>query len=58
MQVRSNGLHLEVERFGPETGEPVLLVMGLGFTLLFLALTLTRMQMEILRQRARAHALR
>ena len=31
-----------------------LLVMGLGFTLLFLALTLTRMQMEILRQRARA----
>ncbi|MEQ9520735.1 MAG: alpha/beta hydrolase [Parvibaculum sp.] len=30
MQVRSNGLHLEVERFGPETGEPILLVMGLG----------------------------
>lgn len=30
MQVRSNGLHLEVERFGPESGEPILLVMGLG----------------------------
>jgi len=34
-----------------------LLVMGLGFTLLFFALTLTRMQMEILRQRARARHL-
>jgi len=30
MQIRSNGLHMEVERFGPETGEPILLVMGLG----------------------------
>jgi heme exporter protein C len=30
-----------------------LLVMGVGFMLLFFALTLTRMQMEILRQRAR-----
>lgn len=30
MQVRSNGLSLEVERHGPENGEPLLLIMGLG----------------------------
>ena len=33
-----------------------LLIMGAGFLVLFLALTLTRMQMEVLRQRLRARA--
>lgn len=34
MQVRANGISLEVERFGPETAEPLLLIMGLGMQLL------------------------
>jgi pimeloyl-ACP methyl ester carboxylesterase len=28
--VRANGIEIEVERFGPESGRPLLLVMGLG----------------------------
>ncbi len=30
MQVRANGISLEVERFGPEDRPPILLIMGLG----------------------------
>ncbi|MBT9458150.1 MAG: alpha/beta hydrolase [Burkholderiaceae bacterium] len=34
MQLRANGITLEVESFGPSTGEPLLLIMGLGMQLL------------------------
>ena len=34
MQVRANGVTLEVESFGPATAEPLLLIMGLGMQLL------------------------
>jgi len=34
MQLRANGINLEVESFGPATGEPLLLIMGLGMQLL------------------------
>jgi len=34
MQVSANGLHLEVEVHGSPTGEPLLLIMGLGMQLL------------------------
>jgi len=34
MQLRANGITLEVESFGPATGEPLLLIMGLGMQLL------------------------
>src|SRR5579871_4358136 len=29
-QVAANGITLEIEEFGPATGEPILLIMGLG----------------------------
>lgn len=34
MKVRANGVELEVELHGPESGQPLLLVMGLGMQLL------------------------
>nr|WP_316642285.1 alpha/beta hydrolase [uncultured Roseateles sp.] len=34
MQLRANGITLEVESFGPASGEPLLLIMGLGMQLL------------------------
>ncbi len=34
MQIRANGLGLEVEEHGPASGEPLLLIMGLGMQLL------------------------
>ena len=33
MQVRANGIRLEVEDHGPSTGEPLVLIMGLGMQL-------------------------
>jgi hypothetical protein len=33
MQVRANGIRLEVEDLGPRTGEPLVLIMGLGMQL-------------------------
>lgn len=34
MQIRANGIMLEVESFGPASGQPLLLIMGLGMQLL------------------------
>ncbi len=34
MQISANGIHLEVERHGPESGEPLLMIMGLGMQLI------------------------
>src|SRR5690349_9999242 len=34
MQIRANGIRLEVEEHGPRGGEPLLLIMGLGMQLL------------------------
>ncbi len=33
MQIQANGIRLEVEEHGPSTGEPLLLIMGLGMQL-------------------------
>ena len=33
MKIRANGIELEVEVHGPESGKPLLLIMGLGMQL-------------------------